>query len=181
MATKSRTLDLTVLSAEDLRVNGKPANKNIFVAVRAESLTTHTTAMKDNGGGRSGFHSWSEKFSVELGAYARSITFEVKCKTAMGVVKDIGVARIALSDFLGGLVPDNCLQFLSYRLRDSNGLRNGIVNFSVRVAAPATAADNVGGGGAGCCRVQMGAENSSGVVVTGIPVWWSGPTTTSNV
>ncbi|KAK7349556.1 hypothetical protein VNO77_07007 [Canavalia gladiata] len=162
MATKAkaRTLEITVLSAEDLRINGKAANNNVFVLVRAESLIGHTTTMKVSGGG-GGFHSWNEKFLVKLGVHASSMTFEVKCKTTTGT-KDIGVARIALKDFLGGLVPDSCLQFLSYRLIDWDGLRNGIVNFSVKMVTPETL---VGGS----CEIQ---KASPGVVI-GIPIWWN--------
>ncbi|XP_061340166.1 BON1-associated protein 2-like [Gastrolobium bilobum] len=167
-ATKPRTLEVAVLSAEDLRVNGKPATKNVYVMVRAESITSHTTAMKGDGGG-GGFHSWNERFLVELAMHARSITFEVKYKTQMGVIKDVGVARIALSDFLGGFVPDNCLQFLSYRLRDFDGLRNGIINLSVRVVAPTAPVKIIGGS----CRLQTGTNNSSNGVVTVIPIWWN--------
>ncbi|TKY63859.1 BON1-associated protein 2 [Spatholobus suberectus] len=176
MAAKSRTLELTVLSAEGLHIRGKPANKNVFTVVRAESITSHATAMTK---GNNGFHSWNEKFLVELGAHARCVTFEVKCKTGTGV-RDVGVARIALSDFLGGLVPDHCLQFLCYRLRDWDGGENGIVNFSVRVVAPpSTTAGGRWGFGAeaenDCSSLSMG-------VVTGIPVWCNNSTTsTSNV
>ncbi|RDX99929.1 BON1-associated protein 2, partial [Mucuna pruriens] len=163
MATKSRTLELTVLSAEGLRVRGKPSNKKAFAVVRAESLTSHTTAMTT---GNNGFHTWNEKFSVEVGPNARSLTFEVTCKAGMGV-RDVSVARIALSDFLGGLVPDHCLQFLSYRLRDWDGRKCGIVNFSVRVVAPLSAAGAP-------WQLQLRAENdcssSAREVVTGIPL-----------
>ncbi|XP_061340167.1 BON1-associated protein 2-like [Gastrolobium bilobum] len=169
-ATKSRTLEVTVLSAEDLRVNGKLPTKNVYVVVRAESITSHTTAMKADCGG--GFHSWNEKFLVNLATHARSITFEVKCKTQMGVIKDVGVARIALSDFLGGFVPDNCLQFLSYRLRDFDGLRNGIINFSVRVVAPPAPEKII----CGSCGLKTGVNDSSNGVVTGIPIGWNNRT-----
>lgn len=156
MATKPKTLELTILSAEGLHVRGKPANKNVFTVVRAESLTSHTTAMAN--GNENGFHTWNEKFRVELGPQARCLTIEVKCKTETGVVRDIGVARIAVSDFLGGSVPDHSLQSLCYRLRDWDGRENGVVNFSVRVAVPPAAAEN-------------DCSSSSGGVVTAIPVY----------
>ncbi|KAJ1392603.1 C2 domain [Sesbania bispinosa] len=164
----SRTLEVTVLSAEGLRLSGKPATKNVFVVVRAESITSHTTPMSSGEG--AGFHSWNDKFSVELGIHARSITFEVKCKKG-AAVRDIGVARIAVSDFLGGLVPDHCLQFFSYRLRDWDGLPNGIINFSVRVVAPPHT-DEIAGGSCGA----MSSTSSSNAVVTGVPIWWNNHT-----
>ena len=171
---KPTTLELTVLSADDLRVSGKPATKNVFVVVRAESLTSHTTSFKGDDGGN-GFVSWNEKFMVDVAPHARSIAFEVKCKTPMGSVKDVGVARIALSDFMGTVVPDHCLQFLSYRLRDWDGLRNGVINFSVRAAGAELPVEKVVGGGGSCRLQEVGVKNdgsSNNGVVTGIPVWW---------
>ncbi|CAL5196155.1 unnamed protein product [Lathyrus oleraceus] len=126
---KPKTLELTVLSAQDIHVNGEPVTTNIFVVVRAESTTTHTTPLST---GEGNVLSWNEKFTVELSTYARSISFEVKYQTTTGV-RDVGVARIAVSDFLGGSVPETSLQVLSYTLRDWNGLCNGVINFSVRV------------------------------------------------
>ncbi|KAK7274564.1 hypothetical protein RIF29_15660 [Crotalaria pallida] len=167
--SKSRTLEVTVLSADDLRINGKPATQNIFVVVRAESITSHTTTESkgDDGEGGGGFHSWNEKFMVDIGMHAKSITFEVKCKTSMGVVKDVGVARIAVSDFLGGSVQDHVLKFLSYRLRDYDGLKNGVIHFSVRVVVPPEEAVVT----AVASEKVVGEQSSSSDgVVTGSPV-----------
>ncbi len=110
--------------------------------------------------------------------HARCITFEVKCKTSTGV-KDVGVARVAVSEFLGGVVPEHCLQFLSYRLRDWEGRRNGVLNFSVRVKSPEYVAAKVTTEKkVGSCGFQMrgplgASSSSSGGVVTGIPVSWN--------
>ncbi|KAK7256693.1 hypothetical protein RIF29_30150 [Crotalaria pallida] len=168
-----RKLEITVLSAEDLRVDCKPATKNLYVVVRPESIKSYTTAMAEEGNVNP---SWNQKFMVDMPMHARCITFEVKCKTSMGV-KDVGVARVAASEFLGGVVPDHCLQFLSFRLRDWEGRRNGVLNFSVRaispgyVAAPVT--EKVGSSCGFHMRDSVGAlSSSSGGVVTGIPVSW---------
>ncbi|KAK7256691.1 hypothetical protein RIF29_30148 [Crotalaria pallida] len=109
-----------------LRVDCKPATKNLYVVVRPESIKSYTTAMAEEGNVNP---SWNQKFMVDMPMHARCITFEVKCKTSMGV-KDVGVARVAASEFLGGVVPDHCLQFLSFRLRDWEGRRNGVLNFT---------------------------------------------------
>ncbi|XP_061359255.1 BON1-associated protein 2-like [Gastrolobium bilobum] len=177
-----RTLELTVLSAENLRVDGKPATKNLYVVVRAESITSYTTSMAaggDGGGGCGVMYnpSWNEKLLVDMAMHARSITLEVKCKSSTSV-KDVGVARIAVSDFLGGVVPDHCLQFLSYRLRDWEGSCNGVLNFSVRVVkspeyvpSPVAAKPEK----VGPCGFQMRdsiGERSPSLVVIGIPVQW---------
>lgn len=164
-------------------MRGKPLSKNVFTVVRADSVTSHTTATTTEA--NYGFHHWNEKFAVELGPHAKSLTFEVKCKNGTGA-RDVGVARIALSDFLGGLVPDHCLQFLCYRLRDWDGRENGILNFSVRVVAPPLIEGDgewkVKGRGESECWSAAAAAASSKGVVTGIPVWWNkSACSTSNV
>ena len=63
-----------------------------------------------------GFHSWNQKFSMKLGQHTRCVTIEVKCKSGVGVVRDVGVVRIAVSNLLGGLVIIACS--LCYRLRN---------------------------------------------------------------
>ncbi|KAG5053714.1 hypothetical protein JHK85_006224 [Glycine max] len=176
MATKPKTLELTILSAEGLHVRGKPTpNIKVFAVVRAESITSHTTAMvttTTTNGSDNGFqYLWNDKFWVELGPRARCVTIEVKCRTETGVVRDVGVARIAVSDFLGGSsVPDHCLQSLCYRLRDWDGRENGVVNFSVRVAPPPTPPPPPPAEGA---ESYCSSSTSGTGVVTGIPVYWN--------
>lgn len=163
----------------------KPATKNLYVVVRPESIKSYTTGMAaaaEEGNSNTNNPSWNQKFCVDVPMHARCVTFEVKCKTSTGVVKDVGVARVAVSEFLGGVVPDHCLQFLSYRLRDWEGRRNGVLNFSVKVvespeyvASPVTkptAAEKVGSCGFRMRGAIGGASSSSGGVVTGIPVSW---------
>ncbi|KAL2349143.1 hypothetical protein Fmac_003143 [Flemingia macrophylla] len=65
--------------------------------------------------------SWNERLVVEVPAHARSMTLEVKCRNAPSV-KDVGVARIAVEDILGGAAAgsdDEHERFLSYALRES--------------------------------------------------------------
>ncbi|KHN27290.1 BON1-associated protein 2 [Glycine soja] len=174
MATKPKTLELTVLSAEGLHVRGKPTpNIKVFAVVRAD----------DNGFQ----YLWNDKFWVELGPRARCVTIEVKCRTETGVVRDVGVARIAVSDFLGGSsVPDHCLQSLCYRLRDWDGRENGNVgegflqslrknddsgfrNDEVEEKKPPPPPPAAAEGAESYCS-----SSTSGTgVVTGIPVYWN--------
>ncbi|KAI4355005.1 hypothetical protein L6164_003824 [Bauhinia variegata] len=180
-----RTLEVTVLSCENPTVDGKPVTKNVCVVLRTESINSFATGMAAAEGGKC--PSWNEKFSVNMPVHARSITFEVQCKTTMGV-KSIGIARIALSDFLGGNVPEGYLQFLSYRLRDRDGRRSGIINFSVRVTSPeyseppvkpskgTVVSDHCYGG----LHNMRGGEENGNQVVIGIPVcWWNYPIQTN--
>ncbi|RDY11773.1 BON1-associated protein 2, partial [Mucuna pruriens] len=155
----SHTTEITLISAENLCMNGKPIKKDLYVVVhtqsRAKFFTTRTTTQGEDG---SKNPCWNQKFSVEG---ANCITFEVQRKTWLGV-RSVGTARIALADFLGGFLAQNSVQFLSYRLWDENGQRNGVINFSVRVLKPQP------------CSVAMAANDSSRIV-TGIPLFWNFP------
>lgn len=126
--------------------------------------------------------------------HARSITLEVKCKTTWSSTttrgaKDVGVARIAMSDLVGGVVPSHCLQFLSYRLRDWEGRRNGVLSFSFRVVKespefvlPMLTEKVMPGSPCGFQNIMRttgwtaatssSSSSSGGAVVTGIPVMW---------
>ncbi|CAJ1816077.1 unnamed protein product [Sphenostylis stenocarpa] len=127
-----RTLDLTVLSLEDLHGDWRHAAHRLYVVVQAESIASYETATATVDGGNP---SWNETVVVDVPVHARSITLVVKCKNASSV-KDVGIARIAVSDFLGVAVAEQDLQDLSYGLRDWQGKRTGVIKFSVRVREP---------------------------------------------
>lgn len=147
--------------------------ENIYVVVRAESIHSYATGTAGSNSNSHNNFSWNEKLLVDMPVHARSITLEVKCKTSRGSgSKDIGVARVAVSDFLGGSVPDDCLQFLSYRLRNWEGKRNGVVNFSVRLRTRervAATPEMV----VGSCGFQISRGSVTGGVVTGVPLLWN--------
>ncbi|XP_058745586.1 BON1-associated protein 2-like [Vicia villosa] len=175
MGLTSRTLEITVISGENIQVS-----EDAYVVVRGESLDCYTTkTVKDN---NSSFLSWNEKFLLDMPLHARSITFEVQCKKFKGV-HPIGVARIAVADFLDGGESESCMQVLSYRLRDWEGRKNGVIHFGVKVVVPekrlVTVAEKevvVSGKKCGDSLAEMdyGGKNSNGVVV-GIPFWWNYP------
>ncbi|RDX99928.1 BON1-associated protein 2, partial [Mucuna pruriens] len=129
MEASTRTLEITVISVENLRVT-----EDAYVVVRAESLNccTTKTVTKDDG---TNFLSWNENFLLDVPVHARSITFEVQCNRFKGS-RPLGVARIVATDFIGASVPENQLRMLSYGLRDWEGKRNGIIHFAVKVAPP---------------------------------------------
>ncbi|KAL2335908.1 hypothetical protein Fmac_010354 [Flemingia macrophylla] len=125
MSITSRTLEITVISGENISVT-----EDAYVVVRAESLKSCTTrTAKDDG---SSFLSWNHKLLLHVPNHARSVTFEVHCNK-LKAFRPFGVARIALSDFQ---VSENQLQVFSYGLRSWEGKRNGVIHFTVRVAAP---------------------------------------------
>lgn len=168
-----QSVEITILSAENLRVGKKPVTRSTFVTVRTGSDPDQccSTKMSADGGSNP---TWTDKLELELPAlHAGFVTLEVHRQTSSGS-KLVGGARVPVADFLGSFVPINHLQLLSYRLRDSTGERNGIINISVRVKSPeqsrcsqAQQSKAVG--------VQVGEEKRYlGGVVTGVPAVWLG-------
>lgn len=178
----SRTVEFTILSAENLQVNKRHIKGNAFVTVQSDASSDVATTKVDNNSSSEGYPSWNEKVAVEVPLHARFITIEVKCKTSLSFIGSIsnnssvvGIARVPVSDFVGGYVPENQLHFLSYRLWDSKVRRNGVINISVRVKASQHSNSNCSGSMTGVpvtgVPVAAGTNCSTGVV-TGIPAVW---------
>ncbi|KAL6128775.1 hypothetical protein ACLB2K_072130 [Fragaria x ananassa] len=174
MATRS--VEITVLSAENLQSNRKPLKKNSFVTVRTDSPVTkeYRTAETDcEGGGPK----WNEMIVMEVPAHAKNLIVEVQCQNG---ARPIGAASIPVTEFTGGWVPESYLHFLSYRLRDERGVRNGIVNISVRMKVEEGGTSSMYGRkllSSGCASTSSQAkwgypavDNSA--VATGVPVNW---------
>lgn len=184
-----RTIELTVLSGEDLRVDRRLIKKNAFAIVQTDTSFEYSTTKVDESGGS--HPSWNEKLVIDLPMHARFITVQVQCKSKSSSSgnnnnhnKIVGFARIPVSDFIGGYAPENYLHFLSYRLRNAKGDKNGIINVSVRslkVAADQHASSsnylskaprlNVQGYVPACSGFASGFGAPVGGVVTGVPVW----------
>ncbi|KAK6162377.1 hypothetical protein DH2020_002218 [Rehmannia glutinosa] len=159
----SKVIEITVISAEGLFVNKRqPVKKNLSITVKTDPINSRSTGQVDPEGGSC--PAWNEKMVMELPVHARFISVEAHSGSRI-----IGTANIPVSDFAGGHLPENYLSFLSYRLRDSNGEKNGIVNLSVTVKGSGNT-----GCAASCSRPWMGvpaADNKmSGGLVMGIPV-----------
>ncbi|KZV26727.1 hypothetical protein F511_34325 [Dorcoceras hygrometricum] len=159
----SMVIEVTVISAEGLLVNRRqPVKKNAYVVVRSDPFNSRSTGIDPQGGS---CPSWNEKLVMDMPMHARFITVEAHSGN-----KTIGSANIPVTEFSGGCLPENYLSFLSYRLRDANGEKNGIVNFSVKAR-----------GGKSCCSsscarpwIGFPAENkASNGIVMGIPVLYS--------
>ncbi|GFY92600.1 hypothetical protein Acr_08g0009960 [Actinidia rufa] len=170
MATTSRALEVTVISGEGLRLNRRrPVKKNAFAVVRTNSRISRTT--KTDIDGRS-YPTWNEKIVLEFPSHERFLTVEVHCKTYSGE-KVVGAVRIPATDCTGEYFPDNYLHFLSYRLRDGKGERNGIINLSVRFKVPENRVSPAmcGGGAVQWMGGPLAVEGFSSEVVIGVPVW----------
>ncbi|GMN61273.1 hypothetical protein TIFTF001_030358 [Ficus carica] len=168
----SRTVEMTVLSGEDLRLASKSRKSNAFVIVRYGVNNFRTT--ETDGGEGGSYPKWNEKLVLDLPPHAEAVTLEVHCKTAFGD-KIVGTASVPLSDFAGSYMPDSYLHFLSYRLRDSRGQRNGIINISVRMKGPApeySCSASVSAPEQMAVGVPVGKSNF-GSIVTGVPVLYN--------
>lgn len=153
----SRTIEVTVISAEGLVERRKQrVKKNAFVVVRSDPYNSRSTGMDKEGGS---YPAWNEKLVMELPANARFLTVEAHSGS-----RTVGAANIPVSDFVGGSLPLNYLSFLSYRLRDANGDKNGIVNLSIKVKGVAP----IAGSGQPWAGVPV-VDAHSGVVI-GVPV-----------
>lgn len=121
-------LEITIISGQNITVDGNSKTEELFVVVRAESLDSCTTKMVME---NEGLLSWNEKFMLDIPPQAKSVTFEVQCNKYKAI-RPIGVARIALSEFFGeNVLMQSFDQTLSYGLRDWDGRKNGVINFSV--------------------------------------------------
>ncbi|KAJ4952712.1 hypothetical protein NE237_029544 [Protea cynaroides] len=124
------SLEITILSAESLRLDGRSVKKNTFVIVTSDSNNQRSTSMDKDGGS---YPSWNEKLEpLPLPNSVNLITVEVQCKKSSGF-RTVGTCKIPVSDLMADYTPAHYLHFLSYRLRDRNGERNGIINFSIRM------------------------------------------------
>ncbi|XP_021887380.1 BON1-associated protein 2-like [Carica papaya] len=178
----SRVLEITVLSAEDLRIDRKSVKKNAYVTVKVDPFNYRTTRMEEQGGS---YPSWNEKLEMDMSVNGNTqfIALEVNCRTSSGE-RRIGSARMPVTDFMGGYAPEGHLHLLSYRLRDERMQRNGIINVSVRVRVrgqrtsfrDVKSAERKTLPDYACSSQAVGygvpaMERSYGGAVTGIPVW----------
>ncbi|KAF6154501.1 hypothetical protein GIB67_028393 [Kingdonia uniflora] len=164
MKRPSCFLEITVLSAEDLRLSKRSIKKNSFVTIRTTPQTFKSTCMDAVNGS---YPIWDEKFELSLPDSVTYITVEVQCRSGAGVMTLIGAAKVPVSDFMNALMPVGYLHFLSYRLRDRDEERNGIINLSIKAKVPEGYVRPVlpilGG------RFQAGNKSYGGVAI-GIPV-----------
>ncbi|KAL1818557.1 hypothetical protein ACET3Z_013426 [Daucus carota] len=157
---ESYSLEITIISCEGLRINRKkPVKRNTFVTVQTDSQNFSTTKLDMTGGS---YPAWNEKLDVQMPMHVHFLNIDVQCKVSASTDRFIGRARIPVSDFTGAYFTENYLHILSYRLRDDNMERNGIINFSIRIKAS----------GARRRITPMAASKVSNYgMVTGVPVW----------
>ncbi|XP_076930346.1 BON1-associated protein 2-like [Bidens hawaiensis] len=125
----SRALELTIISAESLSLKGKHfGKKKAYAVVKTQHGDQLATRMDPENGV---YPSWNHKLSIHMPMREPFFTLEVRCNNSDDHA--IGSVRVPVSDFTAVYFPCNYLHFLSYRLRDRYGERNGIINLSVKV------------------------------------------------
>ncbi|XP_078174085.1 BON1-associated protein 2-like [Carex rostrata] len=127
--TSSSTLEITVISAEDLRQGRHHLGRGTFVTVRSGPSVVSTTASIEDS---HNYPLWNERLHIREPSHGGWIQVDVtkrKHGDASNAVHVAGV-KVPLSDFSYG--PAGYKHFLSYRLRDQEGRGNGIVNLCVR-------------------------------------------------
>ncbi|KAI4311527.1 hypothetical protein MLD38_036413 [Melastoma candidum] len=168
MSNACHTLQFAVILADDLTIGNRPVKTNAFVVVMtgypsSYDPKSYSTMMSDRDGGAC--RRWNESLSVDLPRSTSHVVVEVRRKGFFGI-EVVGSANIPVSDFLGeGWGLQDHLHVLSYRLRGRNGVRNGIVNLSVRDMLPVAQA-------ASSSQAMLEIPSSGGTVVAGIPVWF---------
>lgn len=197
-STMRRSLEIELISAEGLKVDRKPVKRKTFCIVRIDQ---ESKACKPDELGGS-YPVWKDKIEMDMAmnGSVRFISIEVLYKTSGGAEKSVGLAKIPVTDFMGGFAPQGHLNFLSYRLRDDYGDKSGIINVSIMVkpdgnglkytspsmAAPADyAACSSQAAAAANGQMWRPPRTSSSmalttgyrgrVVVTGVPVWGAYP------
>ncbi|KAF5776031.1 putative C2 domain-containing protein [Helianthus annuus] len=170
----SRILELTIISGESLTLAGnRRIKKNTYVIIKTESTNSQISNMDTENGP---YPIWGQKFNVNMPMHATFFTLEVRCKNSYGD-HAVGSVNVPVSDFTRWYFPVDYLHFLSYRLRDRYGERNGIINLSVKVKSEDEGVGAGGGGSMGCSSAgtgwkygggRMGQGVAQGVVV-GVP------------
>ncbi|KAF8113805.1 hypothetical protein N665_0045s0048 [Sinapis alba] len=130
-STMKRSLEIELISAEGLKVDRKPVKRKTFCIIKIDQDTRE--CKPDELGGS--YPVWKDKLEMDMAmnGSVRFISIEVLYITSGGAKKNVGFAKIPVTDFMGGFAPQGHLNFLSYRLRDEYGDKSGIVNVSIMV------------------------------------------------
>ncbi|XP_022924374.1 uncharacterized protein LOC111431886 isoform X2 [Cucurbita moschata] len=99
--TSSRSIEITVISGEDLRIDRKSVKRKTFVTVKFDRQSI------GGGGGRTEIDErggcypfWNEKMLMEIPVDAMFLTIEVHCGS-ISRNRIVGTANVPVSDFLG--------------------------------------------------------------------------------
>ncbi|CAM0952559.1 unnamed protein product [Alopecurus aequalis] len=147
------TLEVTVLSAEDVVLGGtarrKPLDLGAYAVVHTDTAAARTRE-NDEASNCNGYAYWNEAVRVTVSGRAPAIDLEIYRRRSDGRDESVAAARVPVADF--STCPPGYLHCLSYRLFDSGSrlrTRNGIVNIRVKRlngAAPVPASESGKGG-----------------------------------
>ncbi|KAK9757986.1 hypothetical protein RND81_01G198700 [Saponaria officinalis] len=127
-------LEIKIRYVEGLTIGNKLIRKNVFVTVstidQIHARNQISTQLCNDDGETN--PTWNEKLITTIPTDTKFILLDVRQKTT-SKEKSIAVAKVPMSDFVHAYTPENYVHFLSYRLRDSHGEPNGIINFCVNI------------------------------------------------
>ncbi|XP_010269468.1 PREDICTED: protein SRC2 [Nelumbo nucifera] len=141
-----RTLDITVISAKDLKDVNLFSKMDVYavVSLSGDSRSKHKTPI-DKDGGTSPSWNFPMKFTVDEAAAKQNrlmLVFELRCDRSLGD-KDIGQVHVPVKELLDNTGDGKSAQFVSYQVRKPSGKPKGTLNFSYKfgekVTAPVTA------------------------------------------
>ncbi|KAJ3690675.1 hypothetical protein LUZ61_019839 [Rhynchospora tenuis] len=125
----SNTLEVTIISAEDLRQGRHCVGRGAFVTVRSGQSVASTASGTDD---THGYPLWNERLHINAPPHGGWIQVDVAKRRHGDATNSVHIAgaKVPMSDFSYG--PIGYKHFLSYRLRDQEGRSNGIVNLCVK-------------------------------------------------
>lgn len=127
--SSSLPLEITAISADGLRLGDCRFKRKMFVIVRSGPNKYCTSKIDYK---RGTYPSWDQKLNLELPTHVHSMFVEIKVTKLFGDVM-VSKAEIPVSDLINDNKQENKVNLLSFLLTNSNGKRNGVINFAVRV------------------------------------------------
>ncbi|KAK9161524.1 hypothetical protein Syun_007865 [Stephania yunnanensis] len=133
-----RTLDLTVISAKDLKDAGIFSKMDVYVAISiAGDPRTRQRTPVHKDGGRSPSWNHTMKFAINeaLANQGRLILeFQIRCERAFGD-KTLGEVHVPVKELLDNPAAASsaaAASFVSYQVRTPSGKPKGVLNFSFK-------------------------------------------------
>lgn len=135
-----RTLELTIISADDLKRVNFFSNMDVYVVVslfdnsnndrhKIQEQRTHV----DNEGHNNPTWNFPMKFAVDaasVGQNRLSVLFQIRCRRLFATDKLVGEVVVPLSDLVSGGGGQS--SFVSYQVKKPSGKPKGVLNFSYK-------------------------------------------------
>ncbi|KAK9136929.1 hypothetical protein Sjap_007523 [Stephania japonica] len=130
-----RMLDVTVISAKDLKDAGIFGKMDVYVAIciAGDPRTKQRTPVHKDGG-RSPAWNHTMKFAISEGLANQGrliLEFQIRCERALGD-KTLGEVHVPVKELLDNPSAAANANFVSYQVRTPSGKPKGVLNFSFK-------------------------------------------------